>query len=121
MWGASSAPAGMRPSPPALGLQQDSTSLHRELDNLVQSSQYCKGENHRHFEGGVKLGVGAFNLVSGRPSMCELCWPVVLGPTLPGDPAVKQTGCHPRMLRAGLRGKGVLASQSLCAFLPKSS
>lgn len=40
-------------------------SLCRELDSLVQSSQYCKGENHRHFEGGVKLGVGAFNLVSG--------------------------------------------------------
>nr|XP_040144594.1 tetratricopeptide repeat protein 39A isoform X6 [Ictidomys tridecemlineatus] len=34
----------------------------RELDNLVQSSQYCKGSSHRHFEGGVKLGVGAFNL-----------------------------------------------------------
>lgn len=38
--------------------------FHRELDSLVQSSQYCKGESHRHFEGGVKLGVGAFNLVS---------------------------------------------------------
>lgn len=42
-------------------------SSHRELDSLVQSSQYSKGESHRHFEGGVKLGVGAFNLVSGNP------------------------------------------------------
>ncbi|XP_038307948.1 tetratricopeptide repeat protein 39A isoform X7 [Canis lupus familiaris] len=41
---------------------RNSYQTYKELDNLVQSSQYCKGENHRHFEGGVKLGVGAFNL-----------------------------------------------------------
>ncbi|XP_045333284.1 tetratricopeptide repeat protein 39A isoform X6 [Leopardus geoffroyi] len=41
---------------------RNSYQTYKELDSLVQSSQYCKGENHRHFEGGVKLGVGAFNL-----------------------------------------------------------
>ncbi|XP_073863111.1 tetratricopeptide repeat protein 39A isoform X3 [Macaca fascicularis] len=51
------------PNPhPQQWLKQDLASLCRELDSLVQSSQYCKGENHPHFEGGVKLGVGAFNL-----------------------------------------------------------
>nr|XP_037855738.1 tetratricopeptide repeat protein 39A isoform X3 [Chlorocebus sabaeus] len=51
------------PTPhPQQWLKQDLASLYRELDSLVQSSQYCKGENHPHFEGGVKLGVGAFNL-----------------------------------------------------------
>lgn len=49
----------------ACGSKQHSS--HRELDSLVQSSQYAKGESHRHFEGGVKLGIGAFNLVSGNP------------------------------------------------------
>ncbi|KAG3283143.1 tetratricopeptide repeat protein 39A isoform X2 [Ictidomys tridecemlineatus] len=41
---------------------RNSYQTYKELDNLVQSSQYCKGSSHRHFEGGVKLGVGAFNL-----------------------------------------------------------
>ncbi|KAB1268011.1 Tetratricopeptide repeat protein 39A [Camelus dromedarius] len=41
---------------------RNSYQTYKELDSLMQSSQYCKGENHRHFEGGVKLGVGAFNL-----------------------------------------------------------
>ncbi|XP_058159589.1 tetratricopeptide repeat protein 39A isoform X3 [Dasypus novemcinctus] len=41
---------------------RNSYRTYKELDSLVQSSQYSKGENHRHFEGGVKLGVGAFNL-----------------------------------------------------------
>uniref|UniRef100_A0A2K5KEX2 Tetratricopeptide repeat protein 39A n=1 Tax=Colobus angolensis palliatus TaxID=336983 RepID=A0A2K5KEX2_COLAP len=41
---------------------RNSYQTYKELDSLVQSSQYCKGENHPHFEGGVKLGVGAFNL-----------------------------------------------------------
>lgn len=39
--------------------------LHRELHGVLQSSGYTHGDNHGHFEGGVKLGVGAFNLVSG--------------------------------------------------------
>lgn len=55
----------------------------------MQSSQYCKGENHRHFEGGVKLGVGAFNLVSGSAPTPALCWPVVLGPMLARGPSNK--------------------------------
>uniref|UniRef100_A0A2K5XV72 Tetratricopeptide repeat domain 39A n=1 Tax=Mandrillus leucophaeus TaxID=9568 RepID=A0A2K5XV72_MANLE len=46
---------------------RNSYQTYKELDSLVQSSQYCKGENHPHFEGGVKLGVGAFNLVSLPP------------------------------------------------------
>ena len=58
-------PAGRGPSPPDVA-ETVFASLRRELDSLVQSSQYCQGENHRHFEGGVKLGVGAFNLVSGH-------------------------------------------------------
>uniref|UniRef100_A0A663E646 Tetratricopeptide repeat domain 39A n=1 Tax=Aquila chrysaetos chrysaetos TaxID=223781 RepID=A0A663E646_AQUCH len=37
-------------------------TTYRELDSLIQSPHYVKGENHLHFEGGVKLGVGAFNL-----------------------------------------------------------
>ena len=38
----------------------------RELHTVLQSSAYTQGENHGHFEGGVKLGVGAFNLVGRR-------------------------------------------------------
>lgn len=45
----------------------------------MQSSQYCKGENHRHFEGGVKLGVGAFNLVSGALTSLLYTWAVLGG------------------------------------------
>ncbi|XP_056671143.1 tetratricopeptide repeat protein 39A isoform X1 [Monodelphis domestica] len=41
---------------------RNSYQTYKELDSLVQSSNYLKGENHSHFEGGVKLGVGAFNL-----------------------------------------------------------
>lgn len=36
----------------------------RELHTILKSSDYVHGQNHGHFEGGVKLGVGAFNLVS---------------------------------------------------------
>lgn len=61
---------------PTLSLQHEAVPgtpvSHRELDSLVQSSQYCKGESHRHFEGGVKLGVGAFNLVSRPPLQIRL-------------------------------------------------
>lgn len=38
-------------------------SLPRELHTILQSAAYTQGDNHGHFEGGVKLGVGAFNLV----------------------------------------------------------
>ena len=67
------APAGRGPRP-ADGAETGFASLCRELDSLVQSSQYCKGENHRHFEGGVKLGVGAFNLVSGQALPLPSIW-----------------------------------------------
>ncbi|OWK04713.1 hypothetical protein Celaphus_00002555 [Cervus elaphus hippelaphus] len=50
---------------------RNSYQTYKELDSLVQSSQYCKGENHRHFEGGVKLGVGAFNLDYGLLQLQE--------------------------------------------------
>lgn len=87
-WGATLIPAGMGPSLHSVA-EKGLAYLHRELDSLVQSSQYCKGENHRHFEGGVKLGVGAFNLVSGNaPARC-LCWPTVLGPELTPEPRDK--------------------------------
>lgn len=42
----------------------------RELHTVLQSSAYAQGDNHGHFEGGVKLGVGAFNLVSGSLNVC---------------------------------------------------
>ncbi|XP_019386950.1 PREDICTED: tetratricopeptide repeat protein 39A isoform X2 [Crocodylus porosus] len=41
---------------------RNSYQTYRELDNLIQSPNYVKGKHHFHFEGGVKLGVGAFNL-----------------------------------------------------------
>nr|XP_006009426.1 PREDICTED: tetratricopeptide repeat protein 39A isoform X2 [Latimeria chalumnae] len=41
---------------------RNSYQTYKDLHNLVQSSAYIKGENYSHFEGGVKLGVGAFNL-----------------------------------------------------------
>ncbi|XP_039770651.1 tetratricopeptide repeat protein 39A isoform X5 [Ornithorhynchus anatinus] len=41
---------------------RSSYQTYKELDTLVRSSGYARGENHHHFEGGVKLGVGAFNL-----------------------------------------------------------
>uniref|UniRef100_A0A670IAQ0 Tetratricopeptide repeat domain 39A n=1 Tax=Podarcis muralis TaxID=64176 RepID=A0A670IAQ0_PODMU len=41
---------------------RNSYQTYRELDSLIHSPHYVKGENHPHFEGGVKLGVGAFNL-----------------------------------------------------------
>lgn len=42
------------------------TLPHRELHTVLQSPGYTHGDNHGHFEGGVKLGIGAFNLVSRR-------------------------------------------------------
>ncbi|KAG7230779.1 hypothetical protein INR49_019593 [Caranx melampygus] len=35
----------------------------QELHTVLQSAGYTHGDNHGHFEGGVKLGVGAFNLM----------------------------------------------------------
>ncbi|GCB74364.1 hypothetical protein scyTo_0003454 [Scyliorhinus torazame] len=41
---------------------RNSYQTYKELLNIVQSSNYTKGENYSHFEGGVQLGIGAFNL-----------------------------------------------------------
>lgn len=38
--------------------------IARELHTVLKSPGYVPADNHGHFEGGVKLGVGAFNLVS---------------------------------------------------------
>ncbi|GCC25518.1 tetratricopeptide repeat protein 39A [Chiloscyllium punctatum] len=41
---------------------RNSYQTYKELLNVVQSSSYTKGENYSHLEGGVQLGIGAFNL-----------------------------------------------------------
>ncbi|XP_053549467.1 tetratricopeptide repeat protein 39A [Bombina bombina] len=41
---------------------RNSYQTYKELHSLQQNANYAKGESHCHFEGGVKLGVGAFNL-----------------------------------------------------------
>lgn len=48
----------------------------RELHTVLQSSSYVHGDNHGHFEGGVKLGVGAFNLVRKMLHVNIVCGPV---------------------------------------------
>uniref|UniRef100_A0A674PRP9 Tetratricopeptide repeat domain 39A n=1 Tax=Takifugu rubripes TaxID=31033 RepID=A0A674PRP9_TAKRU len=45
---------------------RNSYQTYKELHTVLNSSAYSQGHNHGHFEGGVKLGVGAFNLVSRR-------------------------------------------------------
>ncbi|KAG7266273.1 hypothetical protein CRUP_005888 [Coryphaenoides rupestris] len=42
---------------------RNSYQTYKELHAVLQSSGYTQGDNHGHFEGGVKLGVGAFNLM----------------------------------------------------------
>ncbi|XP_036410489.1 tetratricopeptide repeat protein 39A-like [Megalops cyprinoides] len=42
---------------------RNSYQTYKELHNVLQSSGYTQGDNHGHFEGGVKLGVGSFNLM----------------------------------------------------------
>uniref|UniRef100_A0A8D3C1B0 Tetratricopeptide repeat domain 39A n=1 Tax=Scophthalmus maximus TaxID=52904 RepID=A0A8D3C1B0_SCOMX len=46
----------------ALTFLQDENMIKSELHNVL-SAGYTHGDNHGHFEGGVKLGVGAFNLM----------------------------------------------------------
>uniref|UniRef100_A0A670XZC4 Tetratricopeptide repeat domain 39A n=1 Tax=Pseudonaja textilis TaxID=8673 RepID=A0A670XZC4_PSETE len=41
---------------------RNSYQIYRVLENRIQCPSYVKGENHPHFEVGVKLGVGALNL-----------------------------------------------------------
>ncbi|XP_061488938.1 tetratricopeptide repeat protein 39A isoform X4 [Rhineura floridana] len=49
---------------------RNSYQTYRELESVINSPNYVKGENHPHFEGGVKLGVGAFNLAIRRFEEC---------------------------------------------------
>uniref|UniRef100_A0A6Q2YSS3 Uncharacterized protein n=1 Tax=Esox lucius TaxID=8010 RepID=A0A6Q2YSS3_ESOLU len=42
---------------------RNSYQTYKELHMILQSSTYVSGDNHGHFQGGVKLGVGAFNLM----------------------------------------------------------
>uniref|UniRef100_A0A7N6FLY2 Tetratricopeptide repeat domain 39A n=1 Tax=Anabas testudineus TaxID=64144 RepID=A0A7N6FLY2_ANATE len=42
---------------------RNSYQTYKELHTVLQSAGYTHGDNHGHFEGGVKLGVGAFNLM----------------------------------------------------------
>uniref|UniRef100_A0A8L0DSM8 Tetratricopeptide repeat domain 39A n=1 Tax=Oncorhynchus mykiss TaxID=8022 RepID=A0A8L0DSM8_ONCMY len=42
---------------------RNSYQTYKELHTVLQSSSYVHGDNHGHFEGGVKLGVGSFNLM----------------------------------------------------------
>ncbi|KAK9970887.1 hypothetical protein ABG768_026792 [Culter alburnus] len=42
---------------------RNSYQIYKELHTILKSSGYVHGDNHGHFEGGVKLGVGAFNLM----------------------------------------------------------
>ncbi|KAG2463493.1 tetratricopeptide repeat protein 39A [Polypterus senegalus] len=41
---------------------RNSYQMYKDLHGIVQSSQCPRSEGHSHVEGGVKLGVGAFNL-----------------------------------------------------------
>uniref|UniRef100_A0A8C6SAS7 Tetratricopeptide repeat domain 39A n=1 Tax=Neogobius melanostomus TaxID=47308 RepID=A0A8C6SAS7_9GOBI len=42
---------------------RNSYQIYKELHSVLQSTAYTQADNHGHFEGGVKLGVGAFNLM----------------------------------------------------------
>ncbi|CAL9696231.1 unnamed protein product [Knipowitschia caucasica] len=42
---------------------RNSYQTYKDLHSILQSTGYTRAENHGHFEGGVKLGVGAFNLM----------------------------------------------------------
>ncbi|XP_064197020.1 tetratricopeptide repeat protein 39A-like isoform X1 [Anguilla rostrata] len=42
---------------------RNSYQIYRELHAILQNAASTPGENHRHFEGGVNLGVGSFNLM----------------------------------------------------------
>ncbi|XP_043550813.1 tetratricopeptide repeat protein 39A isoform X2 [Chiloscyllium plagiosum] len=41
---------------------RSSFMIYKELHNFLQSNLFIKGPNHSHLEGGVSLGIGAFNL-----------------------------------------------------------
>ncbi|XP_061154021.1 tetratricopeptide repeat protein 39A isoform X2 [Syngnathus typhle] len=42
---------------------RNSYQTYKELHKVLESAAHCHGNNHAHFEGGVKLGVGAFNMM----------------------------------------------------------
>ncbi|KAK1801203.1 hypothetical protein P4O66_022893 [Electrophorus voltai] len=50
---------------------RNSYQIYKELHTVLKSSSYVQGDNHGHFEGGVKLGVGAFNLDFGLQQLQE--------------------------------------------------
>ncbi|XP_015204531.1 tetratricopeptide repeat protein 39A [Lepisosteus oculatus] len=41
---------------------RNSYMIYRELHSFIQANNFPKGPNHIHLEGGVSLGIGAFNL-----------------------------------------------------------
>ncbi|XP_056426421.1 tetratricopeptide repeat protein 39A-like isoform X2 [Hyla sarda] len=41
---------------------RNSYLIYRELNNFMQSNGFQKGDSHVHLQGGVSLGIGAFNL-----------------------------------------------------------
>ncbi|KAM4677147.1 tetratricopeptide repeat protein 39A-like [Discoglossus pictus] len=41
---------------------RNSYIIYRDLNSFIQSNNFQKGEAHVHLEGGVSLGIGAFNL-----------------------------------------------------------
>ncbi|KAM4747420.1 tetratricopeptide repeat protein 39A-like [Rhinophrynus dorsalis] len=41
---------------------RSSYMIYRDLNNFMQSNTFQKGESHVHLQGGVSLGIGAFNL-----------------------------------------------------------
>uniref|UniRef100_A0A673N2C9 Tetratricopeptide repeat protein 39A-like n=1 Tax=Sinocyclocheilus rhinocerous TaxID=307959 RepID=A0A673N2C9_9TELE len=55
---------------------RNSYQIYKELHTVLKSASYVHGDNHGHFEGGVKLGVGAFNLVS---ALCHMFSCVLFG------------------------------------------
>ncbi|XP_062855078.1 tetratricopeptide repeat protein 39A [Trichomycterus rosablanca] len=42
---------------------RNSYQIYKELHSVLSSPSYVQGKSHGHFEGGVKLGVGSFNLM----------------------------------------------------------
>ncbi|XP_075433956.1 tetratricopeptide repeat protein 39A-like, partial [Ascaphus truei] len=41
---------------------RNSYVIYRDLNNFMQSHSFQKGASHAHLEGGIALGIGAFNL-----------------------------------------------------------
>ncbi|XP_073510347.1 tetratricopeptide repeat protein 39A-like isoform X3 [Phyllobates terribilis] len=41
---------------------RNSYAIYRDLNSFIQSNGFQKGESHAHLQGGISLGIGAFNL-----------------------------------------------------------